>query len=489
MVHDRWESPTNPSLDRQAPSRLGDQRGEDGAMTVFMIATALLLLLLFGLVFNEGLAVLRKIDLQNRADSIALAMGRNQASALNQLLSANHLIGEELAWAVIPEALSGSNVTGSDLESGDRREAERLAKRIPDLTGALQRLGQSTPAAGTLQQPIASGATTGQAKIRLRGALVRNYEQRLGGTTAALLVQESAILAEWQVLSQLEARARLCGSAKAYLLSQSIPALLDQTYQLVQGRGPAATREAHELGAAQDVEGGLWPSAPPLPVWPEAVDLADPDPVHAFRDAQIVQASWPWVLYDRQPVAERLKSLTYSSATELYDRWIVTMTARLARRIYLQTQQSLFVLTDSTPARKGVEPLLFDSRLADRRFGLLTLAYRPAPEPLAATIFRKSNPAGQLAHCQVLLFNALPQRPSVEAPTLQTQVGWDTLNWSVPVARYPAIEPVVLPRVNPGWRARLVPVTLLDVAAPDLEMPFRGPVDRIVPVPRALQTH
>ena len=458
-------------------------------MTVFMIATALLLLLLFGLVFNEGLAVLRKIDLQNRADSIALAMGRNQASALNQLLSANHLIGEELAWAVIPEALSGSNVTGSDLESGDRREAERLAKRIPDLTGALQRLGQSTPAAGTLQQPIASGATTGQAKIRLRGALVRNYEQRLGGATAALLDPEPAILAEWQVLSELEVQARSCESAKAYLLSQSIPALLDRTYRLVQGRGPAAAREAHELGAAQNIGGGLWSPVPPLPVRPEAVDLADPDPVHAFRDAQIVQAAWPWVLYDRQPVVDRLKSLTFSSAIELYDRWIVTTTARLARRVYLQAPQRLFVLTDSAPGRKGVEPWVFDSRLADRRFGLLALAYRPAPEAFGAAIFPGSNPAGHLAHSQVLLFNAPPQRPSAEAPSLQPQVGWDTLNWSVSVAQYPAIEPVVPPRVNPSWRTRLVPVTLLDVAAPELEVPFRGPIDRMVPIPRALQTH
>jgi hypothetical protein len=50
-------------------------------------------------------------------------------------------------------------------------------------------------------------------------------------------------------------------------------------------------------------------------------------------------------------------------------------------------------------------------------------------------------------------------------------------------------DPVVPPQVNPGWRARLVPVTLLDVAAPGLDDPFRRPVGPIVPAHRALQTH
>jgi hypothetical protein len=219
------------------------------------------------------------------------------------------------------------------------------------------------------------------------------------------------------------------------------------------------------------------------------VDLAEADPEAAFRNSQIVAAAWPWVLYDRQPIAESLKSLTFSSAAELYDRWIVTSTARLARQVYLQTPQRVFVLADSAPGRKGVEPWVFDSRLADRRFGLLSLAYRTAPESFAAAIFPQLNPAGRLAHSQVLLFDAASPRPTAEAPTLGLQPPWDTLSWSVPLARYPAIEPVVPPEVNPRWRARLVPVTLLDIAAPELAAPFRGAIDRLVPVPRALQTH
>jgi hypothetical protein len=458
-------------------------------MTVFMVVTALFVLLLAGLVFNQGLSILRKIDLQNQADATALAVGENQASALNQLTLYNHLIGEQLAWAVIPEALAGSNVDRSDLEPSDRREAERLVRQIADLSVTLQLAGQSTPAAATLQEPIESGAMTGQAKIRLLAALVRNYEQRLGSTSSPGSDVELAVLAEWRTLSELEAQGRQCRAAKDYLLSQSIPALLTESDRIVRNRGLEAAGEAQSLGAAHHFQGGLWPSVPSLPVQTEAVDLTDPNPAGGLQDAQIVQAAWPWVLYDRQPVLERLQGLTISSAAALYDSWTVATTARLAGRIYLQTNRALFVLADSASDRKGFEPWTSDSRLADRRFGLMALAYRPAPVPLAEAIFPGPIPEGQLAHTQAMLYNALPNHPEPGDRGLQPRIGWDTLNWSVRVARYPATDTVVLPEVQPGWRARLVPVTLLDDAALDLPGPFQRPVQRLVPIPRPFQNH
>ncbi len=209
-----------------------------------------------------------------------------------------------------------------------------------------------------------------------------------------------------------------------------------------------------------------------------------------MRDSQIVQAAWPWVLYERQPVAARVAPLKLAAAGELFDDWCVTMTARRAQWLYQQTHAPFFILLDSTPITKGREPWTENSRQADLRFALLGLAYRSAPGTLAAAIFPRPCPSGQLGHAQVMLYNGLPQRPpSGKDNTLQPEVGWDTLNWTVRVAKYPALAPIAAPQYRADWRARLMPVTRLDDAVATLEEPFREPVAPLVPAPREFQTH
>jgi hypothetical protein len=462
-------------------------------MTAFMVVTALLILLLLGMLSNQGLAVVRKINLQARADAIAVAVGTSQADAFNRLVSLQHLIGEQLAWAVVPEALAGPGADAADLGPDDRRAADQLDARIGELAPALNLLGQATPAADELRQPIRSGATTGQAKLRLRQVLVRLYEQRLAGEQADP-ADENEILSEWLVLTQLEDQARAAVAAKESLLTGSIPALLASAKEIVDQRGAEAARQAATAAGLDTADGlvsGLWPLAPALPVQPESLDLDlnAPDPLTALRQAQIVQAAWPWVLYDRQPVRQRLEPLVIANAAALYDDWALPTTTRLARRVYLESGLALFVMADSVRGSQGAAPWIQDSRLADHRFGILALAYRTAPTPLAERIFPATNPDGLLAHAQLMLYNAPPQPVQGDDPQLQPCFGWDTLNWSVPVARSGNLTPVVMPQVQPNWRARLVPVTLLNEASDSLPDPFRAPVAPLVPVPRSLQTH
>ncbi len=228
-----WALLTSPSLDDEA-----QHQGEDGAMTLFMVITAFLLLLLTGLILHQGAAIVRKIDLQNQADAVAMTVGGSHAEALNRLVTQQHLAGEELAWAVIPEALAGPHVSADDLEPPARRQAEALRAEIVALAKALQLRGEPTPAEPVLVQEITSGATTGEGKVRLRAALVRHYQQRLAGT--ASVADEIAILKEWNALTQFEGEARSCLDAKEHLLTRSIPALLADTQQLVAQSGIAA---------------------------------------------------------------------------------------------------------------------------------------------------------------------------------------------------------------------------------------------------------
>jgi hypothetical protein len=460
-------------------------------MTVFMAATALLVLLLLGFVLNHGIAVVRKMRLQQEADDVAVAAGQEQARAMNELTALQHLVGEELGWVSVVDSISGPGAGPQDLEPADRKRAEELSGGIASLASQLQERGQETPAAIPMGQPIESGATTGQGKVRLRAALVADYQRRLAGgpdgTTAEL-----AILREWQALTELEVQARQSREAREVLMGRELPGLLRKLDDQVQAQGAAVAQMAGELGRPMGLVTGLWPTLPELPVRAEVPDLAAADAVQSFGDSQVVQSAWPWVLYDRQPVRDRFAPLAIADAGGLHDRWSVVATARAARELYIRAGRALYVLKDSIPGQKGFEPWTTDSRLADRHFALLALACQAEAGSLAAKIFPRPTPSAQAGHAQPMLFNRNPQVPPGGDPRLQPRVGWDTLNWSVPVARFPSLTPVVEPAAEPGWDARLMPVTLLDRMVEDLgelDEPLRRAFQGIGPVPRDFQNH
>lgn len=426
-------------------------------MTVLMTATALFLILLTGLLLNQGGAVYQKMMLQARADAVARVAAARQAEALGQLQTAQHLIGELLSWAAQPEALAGRTVSVADLPEIDQARARTLLGELEVLSGALQAIGLATPGGVTLGSPIDSGATTGQGKLRLLGRMVAHYQTRLAATLPPD-PDEFVLIREWQALTDLENQARACLAAKRDLEERTLPAQIDEAHRIVDGSGAMVEARVAELAIPGRVRVGVWPGSPRLPVRAEAFDLNAPSLVPSLPDAILIRAAWPWVLHDRQPIRERLEPLRQSDAAALFDFWTVEATAAVARRLYERSRRPLY---DYDP----------------NAIGLLGLAHgRPAPT-LASGLFPPPEIGGLLAHAQAV--------PHDDQPANRRTL----LRWSSVVARYPALAPSPSPITLVTWRDRLVPVTLFDVAAPRLVEPFRTPAARIAPIPGAFQSH
>ncbi|MBY0395029.1 MAG: hypothetical protein K2X91_00975, partial [Thermoleophilia bacterium] len=342
-------------------------------------------LLTAGLLLNQGAVVYQKVMIQARADAAARAAAGRQAEDLARLQRTQHLAGELLAWAVLPEALAGRTARGDDLPDADRARGRALRAELLALAEALQSNGLDTPGALALRDPIDSGGTTGLAKLRLLERMSQTYRaRRVAGAPPDAL--EFALIREWRALDGLEAEARACLPAKLDLEERAIPARIEEAARIVGESGAAVEGRVAPLAISGRLVVGVWPGSPRLPVRPEAIDLDAEAPP---PDALLIRLAWPWVLHDGRPIRDRLSPLALSDAAAFFDAMTVKATADVAARLYRSVRRPLYE---------------YDRAAA----GLLGLAHgRPAPT-IATGLFPPPDIGGFLAHAQAIAHDDQP---------------------------------------------------------------------------------
>lgn len=87
---------------------------EDGKISMSALFVALAFFVTIGFVGNAEMAVFRKIEAQNAADSMALTASTWRARGLNAVTANNHLMGELTAVLVVIEGLGGPELDGVD---------------------------------------------------------------------------------------------------------------------------------------------------------------------------------------------------------------------------------------------------------------------------------------------------------------------------------------------------------------------------------------
>lgn len=217
------------------------------------------------------------------------------------------------------------------------------------------------------------------------------------------------------------------------------------------------------------------------------------DRTHAGRDqivkcTQLARATFPWVVYHRQPVIDALEKLVLSKAGELYKDHTDGHSKNLCDEIQRTTTNErpkkiqLFVIKNGSAPDKGFEAWTDDPDRADRQFAIIGCVKWEPPLLLGeGTFFQQQHPDGRLAVAQTLLYNANPQeRPEQKidltckriVPNRQANCGWDTLNWKpgtrptelVAKWNHGGPPPVLCPEIELNWQAKLVPTsqTFLD---------------------------
>ena len=87
---------------------------EDGKISLSALFVALAFFVTIGFVGNAEMAVFRKLETQNAADSMALASSTWRARGMNAITANNHLMGEISAIITVIEGLGGPELDGSD---------------------------------------------------------------------------------------------------------------------------------------------------------------------------------------------------------------------------------------------------------------------------------------------------------------------------------------------------------------------------------------
>jgi hypothetical protein len=92
----------------------------------------------------------------------------------------------------------------------------------------------------------------------------------------------------------------------------------------------------------------------------------------------------------------------------------------------------MFVMKDSSPQEKGLEPWATgDRNLADERFTILVAAsLARKPSSFAPGLFTQADGPGTTCFSQAMIYNANGRDLTVKSEHTQPNSGWDTLNWT-----------------------------------------------------------
>ena len=512
--------------------------------TIANTISLLFCLVLFGLVLNAGHVVTQKIELQNTADAVAYSGAVWQARGMNAITATNHVIGEVLAFVVLHHAFGGDNLDATRPVSSAKLDAANEALDLAYL--AAQGTGVRTGPYQTVRQVegICAEATLLHCKINLKKWLTLIYGLRvtamklpppaIPAALAILSRVEDIIAKEYSTLKLIHNAAALLSGLKENVRDVLLPAMKDYTRFVRRNVPELAEQTAWTIAQLSAAEGTLFGSTVGENPFHEARLPLEIDPLgRAFtwdRDAQqrkrqycdcptertddmrkqivkttqLARATFPWVLYHRQPLLHALGPVAFLFAgqdpaaladptavitggrgglkwtwvADVYKEYTDGKCVQLCDRL----QQSevhdlrLYVVRGSSPPDKGYEDWTKDQVLADRQFTVIGLArYEPPLVMGIPFIYRQAHPQGRVTYAQAMIYNGNRQiRPDYRidltckriVPEFQAVVGWDTLNWWVETDDERVCElrgggplPAICPKIRVNWQAKLVPGT------------------------------
>lgn len=552
-------------------SLVNDQQGN---MAVINIVTVMLFVILISFILNISEIAKRKIEQQAVADSVAYSSGCWMTRGMNAVTATNHVMGELTAVVIVHQAVGGelldkrkaaeneaflySNTikTGADLKAINLRL--EAAKRGAELLGY-----QETPVYILVRElpGVHAEATILDGKVTLKKRLTEVYmtiiaarimqlfpPTKPAGRTLeqAMRALEQWIGIEYRVLNAAESVARGLVPFKKTIRDAVLPKAKRYLDEVVETIPRLAEETARQIGERNKAIGTTFPYALRLPVKvdPHAEaqtivkDPRFPQRVVEGREScncdcpsvetpinrdqvnkitQLARATFPWVVFHREPVIKAFRVAPLSKAAHFYKDHSDGYSKRVTNELQTTTTSErhekiqLYVLEDHFAPDKGFESFTDNPATADKLFAVTGLAYWDKPRVIGWPIFRQSHSNGQVSAAQVLIYNANEQEiPEHKIdltckrirPNRQANVGWDTLNWkpglrpSELVAKWDdgGAPRVIYPEILLNWQCKLVPVSQAEWnrmrEQSDIPNPFRQIIAKSTPDNRgAMNTH
>jgi len=508
-------------------------------MAMVVVIATMLLAMLIAFMLNSGALVANRAEQQNTADSVGLSGGHWMARGMNTITASNHIIGEVTGIVIVHHALGGDLLdNGKTAESSaspysNKIEAgselvninEELEKAYDFADGIGANVTESIYQQVRESSGVKAEAAILDAKVTLKEHLTTCYRVWFAAEllkkvkitypagvalATAMAALEKWIGAEYTILNATTRIAKGLSPVKQALRDQLLPMIQQFEDDVVVFIPELAKETASRIALENGAKAGLmFPLELQMPLvhdpLTEAKTMPEPDypavevagkeagckscpsvPANSPRDqivklTQLARASFPWVVYHREPVLKALSVVPLSKAAHFYKDHSDGYSKKVCDQLQTTTtsKRSLkiqpYVLADHFAPDKGFEAFTDNPEVADEYFAFFGMAHFTKPTIVGHPIFRQQHANGQVGLAQVLLYNANAQvQPEYKIdlnckrirPNRQANVGWDTLNWK------PGIRPseltakwdsggapaVIFPEVQANWQCKLVPV-------------------------------
>lgn len=513
-----------------------DRRGN---MSIINIVAVMLCTLLIVFILNVSNVATRRIEHQDVADAVAVSPGYWMARGMNAVTATNHVMGELTGIVIVHHALGGdllddggkaedaSSLISNTIDSGRDLKSVNMLLDLAK-TGA-QALGyQETEIYRLVREKSGVNAEAAilDGKVTLKQRLTEVYMgiiaakimQMFPPTAPAGRALEQAMVAleqwigvEYRVLNAAQSVAKSLTTLKQTVRDQVLPQAKRYTDDVVESISRIAEKAAETIAVKNGAVGTTFPKKLKLPVKldPHAEANAivkDPNypqriiegkescncqcpsvETDVTRDqinkiTQLARATFPWVVYHREPVIKALKIAPLSKVSHFYKDHSDGYSKRITNTLQTTTTSrrsekiQLYVLEDHFAPDKGFESFTDDPAIADQLFAVTGLAYWEAPSVIGQPLFKQFHADGRVALAQALIYNANDQvipEHKIDLtckrirPNRQADIGWDTLNWkpglrpSELVAKWDngGAPKVIYPAIQVNWQCKLVPVS------------------------------
>ncbi|MEO0530795.1 MAG: hypothetical protein AAF266_09525 [Planctomycetota bacterium] len=194
------------------------------------------------------------------------------------------------------------------------------------------------------------------------------------------------------------------------------------------------------------------------------------------KTSQLARATFPWVVYHREPLLKAMKALLPLARTaHFYKDYTDGYSKSVCREMQEEKDLGLYVLKGYPAPDKGFAPWTVERDEADRLFSVSAVVWAPGSQVVGAPgTFQQHRADGRIAVAQSLLYNANPWKPHPRridltckriTPNTQPVFGQDTLNWEESVWELIAktdgggAPSPDFPKIKLNWQTKLVPTS------------------------------
>lgn len=459
---------------------------ESGNMTLVNTVIVMWIVLIIAFIFNADRITQSRTVTQSAADFAATSVGDLGADSMKDLVSLNHTIGELTSKVIIHESWGGPGLDANEEANTFTYDAALLAAKTAYLAAASAAPYPAVTIAyeDVKEKVVASEESTEfETKTRLKELLTWTYltkavacgmiASKFPPVVAAGVALHTTADAFELKIKQEYLTANLMHEAMVALITVkqnirdiALPQLKRQTEQIVKQFPDMAKRYAEESVASfgDEMKVGIVGSdgKPQLPVeidpYAEATVLPNLEQLPAdgslpFLDieesgitrdqinkvTQLARTTFPWVVYDREPLLKGMKLLmTLAQTHKHYRHYTEKYSKDITSQLQLEEDMGLYVIKQHT-MNKGYQLWTEDADLADKLFSFVVVVHKESPAVVGqSVVFSQHNLNGVFSTSQVTLYNGNLQKRNKAhidltvkriRPNLQPVVGYDTLGW------------------------------------------------------------